>query len=161
MRQSLVLIRQNGPGKLLLMKGALKAQVPLLNQTFILQLQLLAPTILAAQLHLSVFLYKPPRQTSFYRQSPESGHARNNEYHFLELSWLRQCQGSPSLKDLISVYKPDIVILIETLVDSNKISDLCYILGFKNHFIVDRIGRSEGLAILWRNNINCPLLNYS
>ena len=81
------------------------------------------------------------------------------------ISWncrgLGNVKAVPSLKDLIRVYKSDIVILIETLVDSNKISDLCYILGFENHFSVDQIGQSGGLAILWRNNINCPLLNYS
>jgi len=81
------------------------------------------------------------------------------------ISWncrgLGNVKAVPSLKDLIRVYKSDIVILIETLVDSNKISDLCYILGFENHFSVDQIGQSGGLAILWRNNINCSLLNYS
>ena len=43
----------------------------------------------------------------------------------------------------------------------NKIADLFYTIGFDNHFSVDRIGRSGGLAVLWRNSINCSLINYS
>jgi hypothetical protein len=34
-------------------------------------------------------------------------------------------------------------------------------LGFDAAFAVDRIGRSGGLALLWRNNINCQIINYS
>ncbi|RHN78278.1 putative endonuclease/exonuclease/phosphatase [Medicago truncatula] len=81
------------------------------------------------------------------------------------ISWncrgLGNVKAVPCIKDLIRVYKSDVVILIETLVESNKISDLCYTIGFDNHFSVDCIGRSGGLAILWRNSINCSLINYS
>ena len=34
-------------------------------------------------------------------------------------------------------------------------------MSFDNHFYVDRIGRSGGLAVLWRNSINCSIINYS
>ena len=81
------------------------------------------------------------------------------------ISWngcgLGNVKAIPEIKDLVRVYKPDIVILIETLVNGNKISDLCYSIGFDNHFSVDRIGRSGGLAILWRNSVDCSLINFS
>ena len=81
------------------------------------------------------------------------------------ISWncrgLGNVKAVPALKDLVRVYKPDIVILNDTLVHNNKIAGLCYSLSFDNHFSVDRIGRSRGLAILWRNSIDCSLINYS
>jgi len=81
------------------------------------------------------------------------------------ISWnccgLGNVKAVPEIKDLVCVYKPDIVILIETLVNGNKITDLCYSIGFDNHFSVDRIGRSGGLAILWRNSVDCSLINFS
>jgi len=81
------------------------------------------------------------------------------------ISWncrgLGNVKAVPALKDLVRVYNPDIVILIETLVHNNKISYLCYSLGFENHFSMDRIGRSGGLAILWRSTIDCFLINFS
>lgn len=81
------------------------------------------------------------------------------------ISWnwrdLGNVKAVPSLKDLVRVYKADIVILIETSVHGDKIDDLCYNMGFDNHFFVDKIGRIGGLVVLWRNNINCSLLNYA
>jgi exonuclease III len=67
----------------------------------------------------------------------------------------------PSLKDLVRVYKPEIVLLIETLVHSNKIKDLCHVLGYDCSFVVDRDGRSGGLAVLWKSTFNCNIINFS
>jgi len=106
------------------------------------------------------------------------GVLKTMKQHFIGRAWLLglpgemniiawNCRGLgnvkavPSIKDMVRVYKSDIVILIETLVSGNKISDLCYTIGFDNHFSVDRIGRSGGLAVLWRNSVNCSLINYS
>ena len=67
----------------------------------------------------------------------------------------------PSLKDLIRVYKPDIFFLIETLSHSNKIREVCYLLGYDSYFTVDRDGRSGGLAVIWKSSIQCNIINYS
>lgn len=67
----------------------------------------------------------------------------------------------PSLKDLIRVYKPDIFFLIETLSHSNKIRDVCYLLGYDFYFTVDREGRSGGLAVIWKSSFQCSIINYS
>jgi hypothetical protein len=81
------------------------------------------------------------------------------------LAWncrgLGNVKAVPCIKDLVRVYKPDIVILSETLCNNNKISHLKYSIGFDNHFSVDCIGRSGGIAILWRNSAHCSILNYS
>lgn len=67
----------------------------------------------------------------------------------------------PSLKDLIRVYKPDIFFLIETLSHSNKIRDVCYLLGYDAYFTVAREGRSGGLVVIWKSSIQCNIINYS
>jgi len=74
---------------------------------------------------------------------------------------LGNVKAVPCIKDLLCVYKPDIVILIETLCNNNKISNLKYSVGFDHHFSVDCIGRSGGLAVLWRNSAQCSITNYS
>jgi hypothetical protein len=53
------------------------------------------------------------------------------------------------------------MFLCETLVHVNKITEIRTKLGFDAAFAVDRMGRSGGLALLWRNHINCRVINYS
>jgi hypothetical protein len=53
------------------------------------------------------------------------------------------------------------MFLCETLVHVNKITEIRTKLGFDAAFAVDRIGKSGGLALLWRNHINCRVINYS
>ncbi|MCH83495.1 endonuclease/exonuclease/phosphatase family protein [Trifolium medium] len=53
------------------------------------------------------------------------------------------------------------MFLCETLVHANKIAEIRIKLGFDVAFAVDRIGRSGGLALLWRNRVNCRIINYS
>ncbi|PNY08791.1 endonuclease/exonuclease/phosphatase family protein, partial [Trifolium pratense] len=77
------------------------------------------------------------------------------------LRGLGRPKAIPSLKDLVRVYKPEIVLLIETLVHSNKIKDLCYVLGYDGSFVVDRDGRSGGLAVFWKSTFNCNIINFS
>ncbi|GAU37478.1 hypothetical protein TSUD_207140 [Trifolium subterraneum] len=73
--------------------------------------------------------------------------------------------GNPSavrhLKYLIRKYKPDVMILYETLCHSNKINDLHYALGFDNCMAADREGRGGGVALFWMNCIGCVITNYS
>ncbi|XP_039682996.1 uncharacterized protein [Medicago truncatula] len=74
---------------------------------------------------------------------------------------LGNVKAVPCIKDLVRVYKPDILILIETLCNNNKIFSLKYSVGFDHHFSVDCIGRSGGLAVLWRNSAHCSITSYS
>lgn len=66
------------------------------------------------------------------------------------LSW--NCRGLghlsavPTLKNLIRSHKPDFIFLYETLVNENKIEDVCRKIGFNGCFAVDREGRGGGVA---------------
>jgi hypothetical protein len=46
-------------------------------------------------------------------------------------------------------------------VHANKIEEIRSRLGFDGAFVVDRIGRSGGLACLWKLPFECNLINYS
>jgi exonuclease III len=67
------------------------------------------------------------------------------------ISWNCRGLGNPSailhLKFLIRRYKPDVMLLYETLVNSNKINDLRCELSFDSCFTTDRDGRGRGVAI--------------
>jgi hypothetical protein len=47
------------------------------------------------------------------------------------------------------------------LVHANKILEIKNRLGFEDSFAVDRLGRSGGLALLWKKNVTCHIINYS
>jgi len=49
----------------------------------------------------------------------------------------------PNLNYLTWTYKPDVIILSETMATSNKIEELKYMLAFDFCFFVDRIGRGK------------------
>lgn len=44
----------------------------------------------------------------------------------------------------------DVIFLFETLVDSNKIEELRVYLRFEGAFAINNVGRSGGLAVIWR-----------
>ncbi|XP_074335942.1 uncharacterized protein LOC141673107 [Apium graveolens] len=81
------------------------------------------------------------------------------------LSWNCRGLGNPRsvwiLGDLIKSRKPNFLFLSETLVMSDKIKELCFKFKFVKYFVVDCIGRSGGLAILWRKNFDCSVLDSS
>lgn len=81
------------------------------------------------------------------------------------LSWNCRGLGSPRtvrvLSDLIKVHKPDFLFLSETISFANKIEELRVKYNFAQCFSVDRVGRSGGLAIFWKNNVNCEITSYS
>lgn len=81
------------------------------------------------------------------------------------ISWNCRGLGSPrtvrALKDLLKACNPSFVFLMETLSYADRIDELRRSLGFDFCFAVDRVGRSGGLAILWKSNFPCEVLNYS
>lgn len=81
------------------------------------------------------------------------------------ISWncrgLGNSRAVPTLCDLIRTYQPDVIFLCETLVHANIIEEIRVRLGFDAAFAVDRIGRSGGLALLWKHPFECNILNYS
>ncbi|XP_074346246.1 uncharacterized protein LOC141685021 [Apium graveolens] len=81
------------------------------------------------------------------------------------LSWNCRGLGNPRtvrvLGDLLKDRKPDILFLSETIYAANKIEDIRIRFGFVQCFSVDRVGRSGGLAIMWKNHVNCQIFGYS
>ena len=81
------------------------------------------------------------------------------------LSW--NCRGMGNLcavrilGDLIKSHKPSLLFLSETLVTGESIAELCSKFGFSDYFAVDRVGQGGGLAVFWRNNFSCKIVNSS
>lgn len=53
------------------------------------------------------------------------------------------------------------MFLFETLVHSNKIEEIRIQIGFESAFSVDRVGRSGGVAVLWRSQNQCTVTGFS
>jgi hypothetical protein len=81
------------------------------------------------------------------------------------LSWNCRGLGNPrtvqELCQLCKVKKPNLVFLWKLRYDKKKMEKIRSKLGFRNCFIVDCIGRSEGLALLWREDLEFEIQNYS
>ncbi|XP_058761720.1 uncharacterized protein LOC131635127 [Vicia villosa] len=81
------------------------------------------------------------------------------------LSW--NCRGLsspraiPNLKKLAQRYQPDIIFLSETLAKSRKLESIRILLKYEACLAVDVEGRSGGLAVLWKHNSTCSIVNYS
>lgn len=55
----------------------------------------------------------------------------------------------PHLQDIRKVYKPEIIILIETKHADNFVQKVVKDLGYENSFVVSAKGSSGGLVIMW------------
>lgn len=81
------------------------------------------------------------------------------------LSWNCRGLGSPrtvrALRDLVKEVKPSFIFLMETISFASKIEDLRVKLGYDHCFAVDRVNRSGGLAIIWKNMFSCEVTGYS
>lgn len=81
------------------------------------------------------------------------------------LSWncrgLGNSRAVRSLGDLIRSHKPDIIFLSETWSLDSRINTLCGKFGYPNHFTVDSIDRSRGLAVMWKQNVSCDVVSDS
>lgn len=71
----------------------------------------------------------------------------------LALSWnvrgLRNSRTFLALKDLLRVYRPGLVFLMETKSDEEQMKQTCKELGRYGFCIVEREGRGGGLVLLW------------
>lgn len=80
------------------------------------------------------------------------------------LCWNCRGLGNPRvvqfLKDIIGQKKPNIVFLCETLCKKEKVEAVKRAIGFECCFVVDCIGHSDGVAMLWRYQEEASLLSY-
>ncbi|XP_058784794.1 uncharacterized protein LOC131659630 [Vicia villosa] len=81
------------------------------------------------------------------------------------LSW--NCRGLsnpraiPNLRQLAQKHRPDVLFLSETLSKKQKLESIRVMLQFDSCLSVDVVGRSGGLAVLWRDSANCRIVNFS
>jgi exonuclease III len=62
---------------------------------------------------------------------------------------------------MVKEKKPNIVFLMETKLRTNKMERVRVLLGFENMFVVDSVGKSGGLALLWTVDVGVEIQNYS
>ncbi|XP_042950087.1 uncharacterized protein LOC122282202 [Carya illinoinensis] len=81
------------------------------------------------------------------------------------LSWNLRGLGNPrsirSLHDLLTSEVPEILFLQETKLSSRRLEFCKLRLGFRCCFGVDSVGRSGGLALFWKEDINLRIISYS
>jgi exonuclease III len=81
------------------------------------------------------------------------------------LSWnYRGLENPRTVRDLCLMVKekrPEVVFLIETKCRSAKMEQIRVRIGFEGLFVVDLIGKSGGLALLWRESNTLEIQNYS
>jgi hypothetical protein len=62
---------------------------------------------------------------------------------------------------MVKAKRPCLVFLMETKMKQRKMEKIRCLLGFQNLFAVDSIGRSGGLALLWKEEAGLEIQNYS
>lgn len=81
------------------------------------------------------------------------------------LSWNCRGLGNPAtihvLMDLVHSRKLDVIFLMETLCNKSKLDLVKNQLGFSGLFVVNCLGQSGGLALLWKNTIELDIKGYS
>ncbi|KAF5464386.1 hypothetical protein F2P56_014464 [Juglans regia] len=81
------------------------------------------------------------------------------------LSWNTRGLGNPrgvrALSDLVREEDPMVLFLQETKLSEKGMEKLKYRLGYKNCLAVSSEGRSGGIALLWKNDVNIVIKNYS
>lgn len=71
------------------------------------------------------------------------------------ISWNCRELGNPTkvqvIVDLVHSKRLEVLFLIETFINSNKFQPIKIKLSFTRLFVVESIGHSRGLALLWKN----------
>lgn len=64
------------------------------------------------------------------------------------------------LTELVRRKKPSFIFLIETLFSKSKLESIKRQLGYDKLFVIERVGRSGRLALLWLATNSVRLLKY-
>jgi hypothetical protein len=67
----------------------------------------------------------------------------------------------PNLRTIAQGQQPDILFLLETLSKAPTLERVRVSLNFHSCLSVDVEGRSGGLSVMWRDTIDCRVMNYS
>jgi exonuclease III len=83
----------------------------------------------------------------------------------IALSWNCRGLGNPqTVRDLYRLVKekrPSLVFLMETKLQAKRLEYIRVRMGFDSAFVVDSVGRSGGLVLLWKGDIFVEIQNYS
>jgi hypothetical protein len=80
---------------------------------------------------------------------------------FLIMFYLKRVVTVRDLCLMVKEKRPKVVFLIETKCRSAKMERVRVRIGFEGLFVVDPIGKSGGLALLWRESNTLEIQNYS
>jgi hypothetical protein len=85
----------------------------------------------------------------------------SNELLELELLGAWEPSNNSGLCCLVKEKKPKMVFLMETKLCAHRLETIRLRIGFDSVFVVDCVGKSEGLALLWKSEIKVEIQNYS
>ena len=81
------------------------------------------------------------------------------------LSWncrrLGNLRTVQELDQLVKEKRPNLVFLMETKLCKGKMERIRIKLKFRNMFVMDNIGKSNGLALFWEDECKAEIQNYS
>ncbi|XP_042964610.1 uncharacterized protein LOC122298825 [Carya illinoinensis] len=81
------------------------------------------------------------------------------------LSWNCRGLGNPRavriLNMLIKAKLPSLVFLLETKCSKSKVEAVKQLIKFDNCLVVDSVGSSGGLAMMWKNSLEVQLINFT
>jgi exonuclease III len=81
------------------------------------------------------------------------------------LSWNYRGLGNlrtiHDLRRMVKEKNPNLVFVMETKLQKNKMEGIRMKLGFDNMFVVDCVGKSRGLALFWGEEIRVEIQNFS
>ena len=81
------------------------------------------------------------------------------------LCWNSRGIGDPAtvrkLRDLVEASAPLFLCIVETQLAKDRVEGLAGTLGFSSRFAVASRGRSGGLGLFWKNDVNLEIKNFS
>jgi exonuclease III len=81
------------------------------------------------------------------------------------VSWNYRGLGNPqTVRDIhlmVNEKQPNLLFLMETKVQNSTMQKICASIGFKGMLTMEQVGRSRGLAFLWKDNREVMIQNYS
>lgn len=78
-----------------------------------------------------------------------------------DLGTLVVFEGSQALHDLTHHENPDMLLLIETKLTARRLERIRIRIGMQGCLGMDNEGRGGGLALLWKDNLDTQLINFS
>ena len=79
----------------------------------------------------------------------------------LECAGLGNHRTIREIANLVRAQDPSVLFLAETWADKARLEKVCNDLNFDEKWVVDRITRVGGLALLWKNSVSIKVVGFS